>query len=87
MKDETDEQTEYWKIQMRMFLSDIMTNEEKKEQSNKICPLPINDLALFENSRTHLLNIRQELISCFQEILLGDVLAAEYLLMHLLSSV
>jgi hypothetical protein len=72
---------------MRMYLTDIMNEQEKKEQSNKICPSSINDLALFENSRTHLLKIRQELINCFQDMLLGDVLAAEYLLMHLLSSV
>ena len=34
-----------------------------------------------------LLKLRAEILSCFQEILLGDSLAAEYLLMHLLSTV
>lgn len=31
--------------------------------------------------------LRKEIIDTFQELLLGDTLAAEYLLMHLLSSV
>jgi hypothetical protein len=31
--------------------------------------------------------LRKEIVDTFQELLLGDSLAAEYLLMHLLSSV
>jgi len=34
-----------------------------------------------------IINLRQEITACFQEMLLGDALAAEYLLMHLLSTV
>jgi len=34
-----------------------------------------------------IINLRQEILACFQEMLLGDALAAEYLLMHLLSTV
>lgn len=38
-------------------------------------------------SEAGLLKLRGEILSCFQEMLLGDSLAAEYLLMHLLSTV
>ncbi len=38
-------------------------------------------------SGNEIINLRQEITACFQEMLLGDALAAEYLLMHLLSTV
>jgi hypothetical protein len=43
--------------------------------------------AFLDSSHQNLIKLRQELIGFFQELLLGDALAAEYLLMHLISNV
>lgn len=40
-----------------------------------------------DGKELQLLTLRNEILACFQEMLLGDALAAEYLLMHLLSRV
>ncbi len=90
IKENQDEKI-YWKTQLASFLTNL-TNENNREHnnssaSNKLTPSPFIDAALLESSKVHLLKIRQELVNCFQVILLGDNLAAEYLLMHLLSSV
>lgn len=63
--------TAYWSRQHEQFLASL-SEDEATANSNKELPL---------------LALRKEILSCFQEMLLGDALAAEYLLMHLLSRV
>lgn len=77
-------QNEYWNRQHKMFLTNFLNNSESLENS-KVSPGI--DSTLIENSRMHVMSLRKEIVSCFQEMLLGDSLAAEYLLMHLLSTV
>jgi hypothetical protein len=69
---------EYWNEQYKNFMVNLYM------QANNTSPSL--DL-LFENTHIHLIRLRKELVNFFQELLLGDALAAEYLLMHLLSSV
>lgn len=72
---------------MRTFLTNLISESNSEQNNCKLTPSPVVDSALIENSRIYFLKLRQELVNCFQEILLGDGLAAEYLLMHLLSTV
>jgi hypothetical protein len=46
-----------------------------------------NPMQMMDGSNGSLNKLRKELVEALQELLLGDELAAEYLLMHLLSSV
>ena len=71
---------------MNAFMASLMPNNELNSV-DAVKLSPKIDSSLMENSQIYLLKLRQELIYCLQEILLGDTLAAEYLLMHLLSSV
>lgn len=71
----------YWSKQLNLFLAGLSGQSLESKVS------PTVDAALIEHSKVHVLNLRQEILSCFQEMLLGDALAAEYLLMHLLSTV
>ena len=87
----------YWKRQENSFLLGLCDSGENKSAmtmlgDTKVSPLNTGDLdgkrsELVTRSRAHILNLRADIIGCFQEMLLGDALAAEYLLMHLLSTV
>lgn len=81
-KEEAKQNTTYWNQQYRSFLADLINDNHMNQLSQEQL-----DVNLIENSKIYLLKLRQELINCLQEILLGDSLAAEYLLMHLLSTV
>ena len=84
----TDEERvrNYWRKQHTQFLATLLNDSnEANIPSHKLSPNL--DSLLYENAKSHLHKLRQALIDCFQEMLLGDALAAEYLLMHLLSSV
>ena len=72
------ESTKYWKDQYENFL----LNLNKESNLN-----PTIDAVFMEKSYINLSSLRKELVDFFQELLLGDALAAEYLLMHLISSV
>lgn len=69
----------YWSRQHKQFLSTLFENEASLKSGN--------EAAFMEASKLLLLTLRKEILACFQEMLLGDALAAEYLLMHLLSRV
>jgi hypothetical protein len=79
----------YWKQQYYMFLNNLLNESNQNEikmSALKLSP-SIDVSLLYDNSKIYLHKLRQEIVDCFQEMLLGDALAAEYLLMHLLSSV
>ena len=73
---ELDANDSYWSAEYRKFLAGLLEQEASLESA-----------ASLEASKQQLLSLRKEILSCFQEMLLGDALAAEYLLMHLLSRV
>lgn len=75
-----DEMQTYWKNELIKFVGDISMLD--------LGSLNLNiDQAITESKTIYLNNLRKEIINLFQEILLGDALAAEYLLMYLISSV
>jgi len=76
------EEVPYWSKQYKMFLSSLIEGQSFGTKTS-----PTTDAVLFENAKSKVLNLRQEIVNCFQEMLLGDALAAEYLLMHLLSTI
>lgn len=78
--DKTDKNDEYWSMEYTQFLRDLLKESNTNWET-------IDDSILFDQSQIYLNKLRNEIILMFQELLLGDALAAEYLLMHLLSSV
>ena len=68
----------YWENELKIFKENLLktTNLNERAQVN-----PLN------KEKSVIYELRLELISLFQELLLGDALAAEYLLMNLISSV
>merc|ERR1712127_383536 len=75
-KKEEETSEKFWTTEYRTFLSTLHSS-----------PPSIDSPSLVDNSQVHLIKLRQEIIGVFMEMLLGDALAAEYLLMHLLSQV
>ena len=73
------ETSQYWKEQNEQFLMSI--NKEIMSGSATL------DAVLLERSSNYLTSLRKELVDYLQELLLGDSLAAEYLLMNLISNV
>ena len=68
----------YWENELSAFKENLLktTNLNERAQMNHL-----------NKEKSVVYELRQELISLFQELLLGDALAAEYLLMNLISSV
>jgi hypothetical protein len=66
---------DYWKKQFADFLTSLKSADAT------------NPMQMMDGSNGSLNKLRKELVEALQELLLGDELAAEYLLMHLLSSV
>jgi len=75
-----DENAKYWKEQNEQFIISL----NRDITSNSATSI---DAALLEKSHMYLSSLRKELLDYFQELLLGDSLAAEYLLMNLISNV
>ena len=78
--DQGEKSCDYWTLEYKQFLRNLL-KESNKNIDN------IDDSILFDQSQIYLNKLRNEIILMFQELLLGDSLAAEYLLMYLLSSV
>lgn len=70
----------YWEKELEKFLKQIVDDSTHSKWST-------TDPSFQSTAQMHLFKLRKEIIGIFQELLLGDSLAAEYLLMHLLSSV
>ncbi|CAF0825447.1 unnamed protein product [Brachionus calyciflorus] len=70
----------FWNMEYNDLLRDLL-------RENNIINQNIDDSQLFDQAQIYLNKLRNEIILMFQEMLLGDALAAEYLLMYLLSSV
>ena len=75
------ESAKYWKEQYEAFMVSLNKDALLSNLS------PTIDAVFLEKSCLYLASLRKELTDFFQELLLGDSLAAEYLLMNLISSV
>lgn len=78
--DQQEKKDDYWTLEYSQFLRSLLKESNANLEN-------IDDSLLFDQSQIYLNKLRNEIILMFQELLLGDALAAEYLLMHLLSSV
>jgi hypothetical protein len=83
--DDADFNSNYWNSQFNTFLIDLINDPSLVNNNDYISV--IDDTCLSSKAQMNLMKLRKEIISIFQELLLGDNLAAEYLLMHLLSNV
>jgi hypothetical protein len=82
--DDAELNSKYWNAQLNTFLVNLINDPTLQIKSNISV---IDDSCLFSKAQMSILKLRKDIISMFQELLLGDNLAAEYLLMHLLSNV
>lgn len=74
------ENVKYWKEQNEQFIVSL----DKDIAANNIQNM---EPVLMEKSLIYLTSLRKDLLDYLQELLLGDSLAAEYLLMNLISNV
>jgi hypothetical protein len=75
---------EYWNSQLNSFLIHLIHDPTLINSQNIIVN---NDTQLKSKAQISLMKLRKDIIAMFEDLLLGDNLAAEYLLMHLLSHV
>ncbi len=73
--EQQDSNNAYWNQQCEQFFRDLCGANKIDEQN------------LHANAQIEIMKLRREIINIFTELLLGDALAAEYLLMHLMSHV
>ena len=91
------DESKYWSRQQRAFFSSLIANPIDSTNTNgsssSSCDTNTDQTsgdqtaALLDSAQVYLIKLRKEIVSFLQELLLGDTLAAEYVLMHLLSSV
>ena len=72
----------YWNTELDAFFRHLINDPSATNNCKSI----VNDSVLFSNAQMHLYKLRKEIINIFQQLLLDDGLAAEYLLMHFLSN-